>query len=115
MLAHYWALTDPEGFLKFLTENPPFFRNESHAYHLFSEWGARGFEKALEAAHARPAFNPMRSRVLRGVVRAQIPKNPQESPRIPNKPSLRFQTSMRTPAVQACSMTRPSLNSTYVY
>ena len=79
MVARYWTRTDPEGFLAFLSENPPFFKNESHAYYLFSEWGARDFESALEAAHALAPYNPMRSRVLRTLVKARFPKNPEQA------------------------------------
>ncbi len=79
LLVHLWSHTDPESFLAFLLEDPPFFRNEPHGYHLFREWAGRDFDHALEAAHALSPFNPMRSTVLRGVVRGGMERNPEKA------------------------------------
>ena len=79
MLAHYWSRTDPEGFLAFLSDNPPFFKNEKHAYHLFQEWASLDFDRALETAQALSAYNPMRSSILRATVKGRFPSNPEHA------------------------------------
>lgn len=79
MLAHYWSRTDPEGFLAFLADNPPFFKNEKHAYHLFKEWATLDFDRALETAQALSPYNPMRSSVLRATVKGRFPRNPEQA------------------------------------
>lgn len=80
LVAHYWSRIDPASFLKFLLpQGAVHFSNPDHAMHLFDEWGRRDFDAAMEAAQSLPTFLLQKETLLRRVVAAQVPFDPEKA------------------------------------